>query len=72
MKLHVVPRHRGWAVIEQDTSWTLAFTDTQGQAAYIARQRVINAGGGEVILHDKDGTVKSSHTYGNTLRRIEI
>ena len=60
---HVVPNSAGgWDVIAKDASRASAHTDTQAQAIARARDIVRNAGGGEVVIHGRDGAIRDSDT----------
>ena len=62
---HVVPGSGGgWDVTKPGSSRASAHTDTQAQAVDRARDIVTNAGGGEVIIHGRDGQIRDSDTVG--------
>lgn len=60
---HVVPNDQGgWDVKAPDATRASAHTTTQADAINRARQIVHNAGGGEVIIHGRDGGIRDSDT----------
>lgn len=60
---HVVPHpDGGWDVRAPGARRASAHTATQDEAIRRARAIVRNAGGGEVVVHRRDGTVRSSDT----------
>jgi len=62
---HVVPgANGGWDVTKPGASRASAHTDTQAQAIDRARGIVTNAGGGEVVIHGRDGRIRDSDTVG--------
>lgn len=54
----------GWDVVAPGSSRSSAHTDTQAQAINRAREIVTNLGGGEVVIHRPDGTIRDSDTVG--------
>jgi len=66
---HVVPSKsgKGWDVKAPGAGRASAHTDTQAQAESRAREIVRNRGGGEVVTHRPDGTIRDSDTvpHGN-------
>lgn len=60
---HVVPsRDGGWDVRAPHARRASAHADTQAEAARRAREIVGNLGGGEVIIHGRDGRIRDSDT----------
>jgi hypothetical protein len=60
---HVVPNDDGgWDVVRPGGQRTSAHTDTQRQAIDRAREIVGNTGGGEVVIHRSDGSIRDSDT----------
>lgn len=60
---HVVPDgHGGWNVVAPDASRASSHHDRQSDAIDRAREIVHNVGGGEVIIHDRQGRVRDSDT----------
>lgn len=60
---HVVPNENGgWDVRAPDSQRASAHTDTQADAINRARDIVGNAGGGEVVIHGRDGRIRDSDT----------
>jgi hypothetical protein len=60
---HVVPNPGGgWDVTAPGADRASAHTETQGQAIDRARQIVHNTGGGEVVIHGRDGQIRDSDT----------
>lgn len=54
----------GWDVRKSGSSRASAHADTQEAAITRARQIVLNAGGGEVRIHGRDGKIRDSDTVG--------
>lgn len=54
----------GWDVVAPGSSRSSAHTDTQAEAINRAREIVTNLGGGEVVIHRPDGTIRDSDTVG--------
>ena len=62
---HVVPNaNGGWDVKKDDAARASAHTETQAEAIERAREILINAGGGELVTHARDGAVRSKDTIG--------
>ena len=60
---HVVPNpDGGWDVTKPDSTRASAHTDTQAAAQARAREIIHNAGGGEMLTHGKDGTIRAKDT----------
>lgn len=60
---HVVPNpDGGWDVRKEDAQRTSAHADTQADAIARARDIVHNAGGGEVVIHGRDGAIRDKDT----------
>jgi len=60
---HVVPDpDGGWNVKKPGSDRPSAHTDTQSGAIERAREIVENIGGGEVVIHRPDGTIRDSDT----------
>jgi hypothetical protein len=60
---HVVKNSEGgWDVVGADAKRRSAHTDTQQQAIDRAREIVHNAGGGEVVIHDRHGLIRDKDT----------
>lgn len=60
---HVVPgTDGGWDVRKPGASRASAHTDTQARAIDRARDIVHKAGGGEVVIHDRQGKIRDSDT----------
>ncbi len=59
---HVAPHPEGWQVTKPGASRPSAVTDTQQQAIDRARDIVRNDGGGEVVIHGRDGRIRDSDT----------
>lgn len=55
---HVVKKNDGWAIEKPDAKRPSVILDTQQQAITRAREIVEKAGGGAVVIHKKDGTVR--------------
>ena len=60
---HVVPNGGGgWDVRAPGAARSSAHTDNQADAIRRAREIVGNAGGGEVVIHDRRGRIRDSDT----------
>lgn len=63
-KRHVVPTEGGW-VVKRDSGKSASRRSihaTQRDAVDLAREQVKKAGGGEVIVHGRDGRIRDSDT----------
>jgi hypothetical protein len=63
---HVVPNagRGGWDVVKEDHGRASAHTKTQAEAIDRAATIVDNQGGGEVVIHGRDGQVRDKDTVG--------
>lgn len=60
---HVVPdANGGWKVEKPGGSRASAHANTQQEAINRAREIVHNAGGGEVVIHGRDGAIRDKDT----------
>lgn len=59
---HVVKGDDGWEVRKEDGKRASATAPTQSAAIDRAREIVHNAGGGEVIIHGRDGKIRDKDT----------
>jgi hypothetical protein len=60
---HVVPNpDGGWDVKAPGADRSSAHKDTQADAIDRAREIVGNSGGGEVVIHGRDGRIRDSDT----------
>jgi hypothetical protein len=60
---HVVPGDKGgWDVVKPGGGRASAHSDTQAEAITRAREIVHKAGGGEVVIHGRDGAIRDSDT----------
>lgn len=60
---HVVPNpESGWDVTAPGAERSSAHLDTQAEAIDRAREIVRNIGGGEVVIHDREGKIRDSDT----------
>ncbi len=60
---HVVPnREGGWNVTKPGASRASSHHDTQAQAETRAKEILGNAGGGEAVIHRRDGGFRDSDT----------
>lgn len=60
---HVVPNPRGgWDVRAPGADRASAHADTQAAGIDRAREIVRNTGGGEVVIHGRDGRIRDSDT----------
>jgi uncharacterized protein (DUF433 family) len=61
---HVVKRDNGWAVVNEDNNREVVRTTTQREAIKRAREIARNQGT-EVVIHRRDGQIRSRNSYGN-------
>lgn len=60
---HVVPNSEGgWDVVAPGSSRSSAHRSTQAEAIDRAREIVSNTGGGEVVIHGRNGRIRDSDT----------
>ncbi len=60
---HVVPNpHGGWDVKAPGAKRSSGHANTQADAERIAKRIVGNQGGGEVVIHGRDGKIRDSDT----------
>lgn len=59
---HVTPHsNRGWSV-RREGGDRRTFSPTQKSAEKIAKQYATNSGGGEVVIHGRDGRIRDKDT----------
>jgi hypothetical protein len=58
---HVVPKSGGWSVIKEGAEKG-RFAPTQRAAEKMAKNFATNAGGGEVVIHGRDGKIRDKDT----------
>jgi len=61
---HVVPHPEGWAVKGEGNSKATVVTSTQQEAVDAAREIAKNQQS-ELLIHGKDGQIRSRDSYGN-------
>ena len=61
---HVTKRDNGWAVVRVNSKRDSAHKDTQGEAEERAKEIATNAGGGEVVIHNRKNVIRDSDTIG--------
>lgn len=59
---HVVPGPKGWSVKVPNVPAPESNHRTQGAAEKAAKQAVQREGGGEVVIHRPDGTIRDADT----------
>lgn len=59
---HVVPDDDGWKVVKPGADRASDKAGTQSKAIDRAREIVRNTGGGEVVIHRPDGSIRDSDT----------
>jgi hypothetical protein len=59
---HVVPGPKGWGVKTPGASKPNSTHRTQSAAEKAAKNAVKKAGGGEVVIHGRDGRIRDSDT----------
>lgn len=62
---HVTPTDDGdWKVKERGADRAVKIVEDKSDALDFAKELAKNAGLGQVIVHGKDGTIQTEHTYG--------
>jgi hypothetical protein len=62
---HVTPNtDGGWKVKKENASRALSRHDTKADAINRAKEAAKNQEFGQVVIHKKDMTIKTEHTYG--------
>ena len=62
---HVTPNtDRGWKVKEEKASRASSSHETKAQAVERAKMLAKNQDLGQVVIHKKDMTIQTEHTYG--------
>ncbi len=59
---HVTPHPEGWAVRKPGGERASSVHSTQVDAERRAKEIVANSGGGEVVIHDRQGRIRDSDT----------
>ncbi len=60
---HVVTNPEGgWDVVKPNADRSSAYLQTQADAVELTREIVENFGGGEVVIHRRDGRIRDSDT----------
>lgn len=59
---HVVPSNGGWDAKQEGSKRASGHFDTQAKAEAAAKSFSRNSGGGEVVIHKPDGTIRDSDT----------
>jgi len=60
---HVIPKSDGWAVKREGNSRATSIHDTQASAIQAAR-KAARGQGGELIIHGRDGAIRSRNSQG--------
>jgi len=64
-KIHVVPHERGdWAVKREGADRASSIHNQKEDAVERAKELAKDAPLGQIIIHKKDGTIQTEHTYG--------
>ncbi|WP_084784947.1 DUF2188 domain-containing protein [Calidithermus timidus] len=63
-RLHVVPHQGDWAVKREGSKRASTVTRTKAEAEQWAKEKACEEGG-EVVIHDKQGRISDSDSYGN-------
>lgn len=63
-RIHVVPHERGWAVKREESERASTVTRTKAEAEQWAKEKAREEGG-EVVIHNKQGQIVDSDSYGN-------
>lgn len=61
---HVVPKGKGWAVVTGGTGRASSTHRTQAAAAKAAKAALRKRGGGEAVIHGRNGRIRASDTIG--------
>jgi hypothetical protein len=62
---HVVPNAQGgWEVVRSGASARDSTHETKKDAIARARHLVVESGGGEIVIHARDGSIQDSDTIG--------
>lgn len=59
---HVVPTEQGWSVAKPGAGRPSSTHATQSEAEKRAKEIVRRSGGGEVVIHGRDGRIRDSDT----------
>jgi len=60
---HVVPhKENGWAIKKAGADRVSAYAPTQRAAEKTAKTYSLNSGGGEVVIHRRDGKIRDKDT----------
>jgi hypothetical protein len=63
IRYHIVPNdEKGWAIKKEGSSKVSDYASTQRGAEKIAKRFASNKGGGEVIIHRRDGKIWDADT----------
>lgn len=63
-RIHVVPDVRGWKAEWEGAERASATGASQAEMENRAKKIARNAGGGEVVIHRPDGTIRDSDSIG--------
>ncbi|MEK0317760.1 DUF2188 domain-containing protein [Cohnella sp. 56] len=61
---HVVPHDKGWAVKGEGNTRATRVTDTKREAIDAARKIAKNQGA-ELVVHDREGTIRTKDSHGH-------
>ena len=60
---HIVPNPKGgWDIKKPDAARASSHHDTQAAAEARAKETLARNGGGEVVIHDREGKIRDSDT----------
>jgi hypothetical protein len=62
--VHVVQRGSQWGTLREGSSRTSGNFDTQGEAIQSGRD-MARQGGGELLIHGRDGKIRERDSYGH-------
>jgi len=63
---HVTPGPKGgWQVKAEKASRASSIEDTKDKAVEKAKELAKSSSEGQVVIHKKDGTIQTEHTYGS-------
>lgn len=63
-RIHLVPAGEKWRIIGENNDETFAETETKKEAEEVGR-RIAREKGTEFVIHNEDGTISDSDSFGN-------
>ena len=62
--VHVTKRHKGWAVVTENSERAVKITSTQKEAIKIGTAIAKN-NKSEVVIHDRENKIREKNSHGN-------